>query len=219
MDWVSILGKVSIWIILLPLFIALIGVNKIKLDSRLILVVVLIGTIPQVLNPFLRNTSILTLLYNIYTPLEFVFYWILFKNKIRDRKFQAVFYGIFLLFGCISLYIISRNSLTDRFVTVWVVINNVFQLLMVCLCLLTYYYEDELDLNIFEPFFWYLLAITLYASCTVVFYSLWDYVKAQGGRTSVLNLIHHVFNIILYILFSVGLSLDIWLLNKRDNAK
>lgn len=208
MNWVSILGKISIWIILLPLLIGLFKLGKLNRDSKLILLIVLIGTVPQVLNPFIRNSESLIFLYNVYTPLEFGVYWILFRKWVSNKKLSPLYNIILLVFCGISIYIIANKNLFSVFITEWVIVNNIFQLFLICLCLLNFYQEDRLDFFRTGPFFWYLTGIIVYASCTVVFYSLWDYVKRQGEQIIVLNVIHHVANIFLYLTFSLGLLLD-----------
>lgn len=206
MDWVSILGKISIWIILVPLLIGLSVLYKLDRDSRLVLLIIFIGTIPQVLNPFLKGTPALIFLYNLYTPFEFFIYWFLFNANIKGKTLRSTTLVIFYLFIVISIFLVVRNNLFASFTTVWVVVNNCFQLILAGLCLLTFFYSDENDLSRERPLFWYLIGIILYASCTVIFYSLWNYLKRNSDSSvSSLNIIHHVFNITLYVFFSIGL--------------
>ena len=86
MNLISILGDVSIWIILLPLFIGLSIYQRLNNESKLIFCIVVLGAIPQVLRPFLNGSLILTVLYNLYTPAEFFVYFFVFVNKIHSKK-------------------------------------------------------------------------------------------------------------------------------------
>ncbi len=113
-----------------------------------------------------------------------------------------------IFFLLISFYLVANNDLSEKFISIWVIINNIFQLLFVCICILTFYYSEEINLNRRIPFFWYILAIMLYASGTVIFYSLWNYLNKNSGP-NVLNSIHHVFNIVLYALFTIGFIVNI----------
>jgi hypothetical protein len=215
MNWVSILGTVSIWIILLPLFIGLLLLKKLDADSRGILLIVLIGTIPQVLRTPLKDSTLLTVLYNVYTPLEFAIYWRIFNRKIvlpRSRSIVRITIWLFLAF---SVFFIARFGLHQRFINEWVVINHLVQITWVCLCLLEYYRIDDTVIEKEQPFFWFLSGITCYAACTVVFYGLWYFIKSEeNGQRDVLKIGHSIFNILLYCLFSIGL----WQ-NTRSNPR
>ena len=210
MPWISILGKISIWIILLPLLIGILGLSKLNKDSVLILLIVFIGTIPQVLNPFIKDSGILKFLYNLYTPLEFLTYWTLFYRNIRPGKLRLIAVLILGLFCFISVSLMLKNNLFSSFVTVWVLVNNSFQLVLAGMCLLTFIYSDDLNFSKEMPLFWFMIGIVLYASCTILFYSLWDYLKRSNDPSiTFLNVIHHIFNISLYLFFGWGLYLNI----------
>jgi hypothetical protein len=216
MDWVLILGKISIWIIVVPLIIGFLSLSKFDKDSKLIFLIVFIGTIPQVLNPFLKNTDSLTLLYNLYTPFEFLIYWYLFYSNANANKFRNGNWIILTLFLVLSFYLLFNSNLLEEFITVWVVINNIFQLILVGICLLSFYESDEIDFDKKRPLFWFIIGIISYASCTVIFYSLWNYLKHNPDSIiSNLNLIHHIFNILLYIFFTKGFIVNI----ENDKSK
>ena len=218
MDWVSILGAVSIWIILLPFVIGVVLFKKLDSDSKLILLVVISGTIPQVLRPYIDNTSSLNVLYNLYTPLEFAVYWILFRRKIVNASRRKLLYIIAGLFFSLSLFLVSEIGIRARFLNEWVIVSNIFQIVFICLCLLEFYYSEESRIELAQPFFWFLTGITFYASCTSVFFCLWYFIKNNPDEHyQILNLIHHVFNIFLYIFFSVGLVRNISILKKIKN--
>ena len=206
MDWISILGTISIWIILLPFIIGIILFKSLNKDSKLILLVVVCGAIPQVLRPFINNTSFLNIVYNLYTPLEFLIYWILFREKILHSKRRNLLNSIVVLFLIVSLYLVIYYGIQARFLNEWVIISNIFQIIFICICLLEFYYSEETTIELSQPFFWFLAGITFYASCTSVFFSLWFFIKNNDNQEFlILNLIHHVFNIFLYIFFSIGL--------------
>jgi len=206
MNWVSILGSISIWIILVPLLIGVASYSKLNYDSKLILSIVLIGTLPQVLRPFINNSSSLTLLYNLYTPSEFIVYYFLFIKKVSLPYFKNIFVTTAVFFLLASLFFIFKQGLLNRFINEWVIINNIFQIIWICLCLMEYYKTEDSVIETNQPFFWFLIGITAYSTCTVVFYSLWYFIKSDSGsQTQILKIIHHIFNIALYVFFSIGL--------------
>jgi len=205
MNWISILEDFSIWIILLPAFTGLIVFRRLDKDSRIIFVVVLLACIPQVLKSFMDGTSLLTAAYNIYTPLEFIVYWILFRQKIISTHRKTILDAMAIVFAIVSVYLIYRYNIRSRFINEWVVLNNIFQVSWIGLCLLEFYYSDESIINSSQPFFWFLIAITGYASCTAVFFSLWHFIRNNSeAQFSIVNAIHHIFNILLYVFFTIG---------------
>lgn len=210
MKWVSILGYISIWVILLPLLIGFIFYKRLNIDSKLILLIVIIGTVPQVLRLIINNSSLLNILYNLYTPAEFTVYWLLFRKKFLfpgRRKYINLTALLFILLSIIFLY---SWGIQERFLNEWVIVNNIFQLSWICVCLLEYYYSEEPFISTSRPFFWFLFGITCYASCTAVFYSLWFFIKNNANHEFlIMNVIHHTFNILLYIFFSIGLLKNI----------
>jgi len=205
-NWVSVLGSISIWIILLPAVVGTMFIHKLDKDSRLILIVVIAGCIPQVLRPFIIDSSLLTTLYNIYTPIEFTTYWFLFISKTASALRQRILYVMAAAFILISIYLVYHHGVSIRFLNEWVIWNNIFQLIWIGLCLLEFYYSEQTVIDLSQPFFWYLIGITCYASCTAIFYSLWYFIKENPDEQFiVLNSIHHIFNILLYLFFTMGL--------------
>ena len=206
MNWVSILGDISIWIILTPLLIGVAGFKRLNTDSKLVLAIVVIGSIPQVLRSFYTSSALLTLLYNLYTPCEFIIYYLLFRSKITTRGFRIFFIGTGVAFFLFSSLFIARFGLEKRIINEWVMVNNILQISWICLCLMEYYKNEEITIESYQPFFWFLVGITAYSTCTVVFYCLWYFIKSQSsGQVQLLKVIHHIFNITLYICFCIGL--------------
>lgn len=205
MTWILILEDFSIWIILMPAITGAILFQRLDKDSKIIFVVVLLACIPQVLKPFMDGTELLTIVYNVYTPLEFIVYWVLFRQKIISPSRKTILDGMAAIFAVVSAYLIYRYNIRTRFINEWVVWNNIFQVSWVGLCLLEYYYSEESIINSSQPFFWFLIAITGYASCTAVFFMLWHFLKNNPEEQfHIVNAIHHIFNILLYVFFTIG---------------
>lgn len=215
MTWISVLEEFSIWIILLPAITGFLLLKKLDDDSRIIFLVVLLAFGPQVLKSFLDGTRVLTVVYNVYTPMEFIVYWIFFRRKITSQVRKKTLDVIACFFLMISAYLVYQNNIFERFLNEWVVLSNIFQVSWVGLCLLEYYYSEDGLINSSQPFFWFLIAITGYASCTAVFFSLWHLIKNNTGEQFyIVNAIHHIFNTLLYIFFTIGFLKN---LNKYHN--
>ncbi len=208
MQWVSILGNISIWIILLPLFLGLVGYGKLNRESRIIFFVVFIGTI-QVMKPFINNSYTLTVLYNLYTPAEFILYFFMFLGKTSSAFNRKFLYASLIFFSIISIVFVYKQGLSKEFLKDWVIINNTIQICWVCLCLMEYFKNDDAVIEIYHPFFWFLSAITAYATCTIAVYGLWHFIKSDSkGPAELIKVIHHIFNILLYIFFSIGILMN-----------
>jgi hypothetical protein len=66
--------------------------------------------------------------------------------------------------------------------------------------------EEVTFIEVDYPFTWYLVALLVYAPCTVMTHALYHYLRNR--ETPVfqnLLIIQDIFNILLYILFAVGL--------------
>jgi hypothetical protein len=215
MNWVSVLEDFSIWIILLPAITGFILFKRLDSDSRIIFLVVLLALGPQVLKSFLDGTLVLTVVYNLYTPMEFIVYWILFRQKITSKTRKKMLDVTAYTFFAVSVYLFYHNNIFERFLNEWVVLSNIFQVSWVGLCLLEYYYSEDGLINSSQPFFWFLIAITGYASCTAVFFSLWHLIKNNTEQQFyIVNAIHHIFNTLLYVFFTIGFLKN---LNKYHN--
>lgn len=213
-NWVSLLGEISIWIILVPLTFGVAFFRRLDYDSKLILLIVFVGSIPQVLRPILRHYEVVTIFYNLYTPIEFIVYWFLLRKKITLSSRRTFLNATAVIFFVFSAYLIWAFGIQTRFLNEWVIANNVFQVLWIGLCLLEYYHAEDAIIDLAQPFFWYLLGIICYAPCTVIFYSLWYFIRNHPDEQfHVLNAIHHIFNILLYIFFAIGM------LKNRDSLK
>lgn len=99
-------------------------------------------------------------------------------------------------------------NMTQRFLNEWVCVNDLFFALW-CLC---YFYQEAFVKIYFETkvsSFYYVLAILIYVSTTILFLSVWFIVKSDAEHSvDELKIIHHIFNITLYILFVFGFITD-----------
>ena len=207
MSILKILNFLSIWSIVIPFVIGLLFYKKLNKDSLIILLLVFIGLIPQVLsNEISKLVLIRNITYNLYTPLEFACYVALFYNKFVINKVKQSFYFTLLFFALISLHFLFNFNICNAFLNEWIIFSNLIQLTWAGLYMLQVYWVDDLEFDKREPFFWYLIAIICYASCTTVFYSLWYVIRSKPfEHYKFVNGIHHVFNISLYLLFSIGI--------------
>lgn len=203
----QILHQLSIWIVIIPFLIGVINFKALNRDSRWIFLLVLVALIPQLMTAFVVNDKgAFNLAYNLYTPIEFAILFLIFRQKFRSNshRFWVLFSAIIYLGFCIFYFI--RFGLVERFIGELVAVNNVIYMVWILAIFRQEFSEEETFIEISNPFIWYLIALILYAPCTIITLSLYHYIR--NPETPIfrdLVIIQDIFNILLYILFAVGL--------------
>ena len=194
----------------MPLAAGCIGINKLSRDSKIVWGIVTLGAIPQLLNLFVSNAVLLTTLYNLYTPFEFIMLYQMFSKKFTYHWNLVIFKFSVYLYILISLVFITYADATHRFINEWVCLNNlIFTGWTLLFITEQFWKEDGSDFHARDPFFWYISAYFFYSPCTLLVYSLWNSIHGQHGPLADgLRLIHNVFNILMYVFFTVGLIKD-----------
>ncbi len=205
----TIFNQISIWIIILPLLAGFINYRGLNKDSRWIFLLVWVALVPQVLTAIIgKETSLLHVSYNVYTPIEFGILYILFREKLNEGIHKKIVYVSLGLYIVISLVIMIREGLSNSFLNSLACVNNVIYMVWILLILKEQYNVEDFIIRKSNPFAWYLLAILIYAPCSLIALALYYYIRNPLNPV-LLNLwiIQSVCNILLYILFSVGLFL------------
>ncbi|MEN9571028.1 MAG: hypothetical protein RL172_2259 [Bacteroidota bacterium] len=199
-----ILESISIWIILVPLFTGAWFIKKLNRDSILILAVVIVATPPQLITAFFElNSGTLNLFYNIYTPVEFILLWLLFKPKFLGNTNKKIFIATGVLYLIASIVILSIFSITRRFVSEWACINNITYILWVLMYVSEIFFFNSDKLMKKDPFTYYLLGIFFYSQCSVLLFAIYYYIQNQ--QLGYLWIIQSIGNIIMYLMFTRGL--------------
>ncbi len=199
----EILHQISIWIILLPLITGLWLSKKLSHKSLIILFLIIAATPPQLISNFfsknLRNSF-----YNVYTIIEFFILYLYFKGRFYSISCKRIFKGTFILYCIISLAILfTSKSISARFISEWVSVNNLFYLLWIVIYFRDQYLLPEMELTFRDPFSWSLLGIFIYAACTSLHFVLYDIIQS-----SYLSIFQSSFNILLYTLFAISFIKD-----------
>lgn len=203
----EILHTVSIWIIVLPFLVGFINFKALNRDSRWIFFLVCIALVPQMFTAILVNeTPLLNLSYNVYTPIELGVLYLLFISKYNRPVTRSVVKATAVLYALACLYFFVSFGVTQKFLSSLVCINNVCYMLWILLLLKQEYSVPETIIQKNNPFTWYLIAIILYAPCTVAHFALYYYIRDVANPLLIgLSAIQSIFNILLYLFFSVGL--------------
>jgi hypothetical protein len=189
--------------------IGILTLSKLQVNSRLILLLVISATLPQILT--YRTTNNATcIIYNIYIPIEYGILFFFFKVSFFSKRGKKIFYVLGILGFLMAVYFFGFVGLTERFISEWVCFNNIIYTAWILLLVLEIYEDDAIFLNQQMSLFWYLLGMFFYASCTILIFCFWYYITVIKNRYfEILFQIYGLFNIFMYIAFSVGLLLDV----------
>lgn len=205
---INLLSNISVWIIFLPLLLGVVFLRKLSKDSRLILILVFFAAIPQSLHGFRRSSDYLDMVYNIYTIIEFLLFAIFFANKFKNRRrvcFFRITLIIYAIFGCLLVWFFG---IRNRFLHEWVCLNNLCFTFWILLFVFEQYHSDEINFTFSNSLTWYLTVQLLYSPCTILVFSTWTYRFDGKYILDDVKVIHSIFNILLYLGFSIGFCLD-----------
>jgi hypothetical protein len=205
----QILHQLSIWVVLIPVLIGIINYKGLNRDSRWMFLLVCIALVPQLMTAFVVNDQgIFNVAYNLYTPIEFLILYLVFRDKFRTgTKRVWVLMSAFLYTGFCLFYFV-RFGIEQRFIGELVAVNNVIYMGWILAVFRQEFNEDLTFIEVSNPFTWYLIGLILYAPCTIITLSLYHYIRNPATPIfKDLVIIQDIFNILLYILFAVGLFL------------
>ena len=205
-----IINTISIWSIVLPLILGSFLISRLSRDSLIVWGIVTLGAIPELLRVFISDCQFLHIAYNLYTPFEFIMLSLLYQNKFLDTLYINIFRISIRVYIIASMVLIGTFGIAHRFVNEWVCINNLIFTAWTLMFITEQFRKDsDMYINTRSPFFWYITAYFFYSPCTLLIYSLWHYIKKN--HDSLLNnlwIIHNVFNIAMYVFFTIGFLKD-----------
>lgn len=193
--------------------------SKLQVNSRLIFLLVIAGAITQIVGNYLSPRGV-AFLYNVYTPIEYTITYFFIKTSSFSKKRKNLFYFLGFAGFAMALYFLLFVGLKGRFISEWVCFNNIIYTAWILSLLLDIYEDDAIFLHPKMPLFWYLLGLFFFASCTILIFCFWDYIMtAHNKYFDALFQVYELFNIFMYLTFSIGLSLDAYdsvTMNKKN---
>jgi len=208
----KLIQYISDWIILVPVIVGALFYRNLNRDARFIFWISGIGLVPQMTHFFGKDSSFQNLLYNIYTPMEFGAFYLLFFSKLRRRSIKRIYRILLILFILLSLCLLVIGSFSwYKYNNLWTVVAQFFYILFIGLYIVETFDPENDDLDPRLPFFWYLMGIVLFAVSTTTVYGLWYKLLRSivDSKLGMLWSLLNIFNIFMYALFSVGLLLNI----------
>jgi hypothetical protein len=96
----------------------------------------------------------------------------------------------------------------NRFLSEWVCLNNITFTFWILLYLIQQTKNEDVYVSFRYPFTWYFSVLFFYTPCTALVFSFWYYKSNGISVLENIRLLHNVFNILLYLGFSVGLLIN-----------
>jgi len=202
--------QLSIWIIVVPLVAGLVFFRFLDAPSRLVLYLVILAAIPQLLTATMHHNRNLNIIYNIYTPVEFLFFYLLLGNKLKQQVvFKTISFILIVVFLATLALLTWLYGIKDKFLNELVCVANITYLFWVFMFILKGLLNDEQLLNTRLPIFWFIAGLLLYTPCTIYVFAMTYYIE-QSTNPFIHNLwsIHGIFNSLLYIFFSIGFYMN-----------
>ncbi|HXD93920.1 MAG TPA: hypothetical protein VNX01_11965 [Bacteroidia bacterium] len=181
--------------------------SKLHVNSRLIFLLCIVGFFAQIATHYSGIKS-LCIFYNVYAPIEYTIIFFFFKTSFFSKKGRKIFYFSAAVGFAMALYFLLVIGITQRFLSEWVCFNNIIYTAWSLLLLLEIYEDDSIYLDQKMPLSWYLVGIFFFTSCTILIFCFWDYLMTNRNK-SMLFAVYGLFNIFMYIAFSIGLLLDV----------
>jgi hypothetical protein len=207
----GIINNISIYSIIVPLIVGCLFLKRLSRDSLIVLGIVALGTIPELLQKFTTSALIKNIAYNLYTPFEFTMLFLLYNGRFYRRVNQKIFMASVKTYPAISLAIVGYFGMRERFLNEWVCVNNIcFTAWTLMFFTEEFKSEEGSRLSSKVPFFWYMTAYFFYAPCTLLLYSLWQFIKRNPDSVLInIWIIHNIFNTFMYVFFTVGFIIDV----------
>jgi hypothetical protein len=219
MPWSDIILQLSIWSVVLPLVAGFLFFKQLDEPSRIVFYVVVLATLPQLLTASLHHSKNLNIVYNIYTPLEFIFIYFLLGNKYTKPIFRYISLCLVAVFFILLTVMIAWFGLYWKFLNELVCAANTIYLIWIFMFILQSLLTDQKLMNHRLPMFWFISGLLIYTPCTIFVFALAYYIE-NSKNPVIHNLwsIHGVFNVTMYCLFAIGFYKSYRLARARANT-
>jgi hypothetical protein len=197
-----ILYHISVFSVLVPLITGIIFYNKLDINSRIVLVLLIFASIPQ-LGVYLPGKFVF---YNIYTIADSAIWGYLFFKNSRNKVIRSTIVIIVFLQAILSIYVFSSSGIETRFFSEFACLNSLLQVLWVLSFVYERYKREEIRVVEKEPMFWFCLGILIYAPATYFRTAFYDDILKTDYAVLI---IHHLANAAMYLVFTIGIFTNV----------
>lgn len=205
MNLSNLIYEISIWSICVPLITGMVFYRRLDKPSCIIFYLIILALIPQLITEFKYCKPVLNLIYNAYTPIEFLLIYLFIGREFRRRLARNCALVIAGLFISLFFFLIIRYGMNKRFLNELVCGANIAYLCWILMYILESIWDEKKLLDPQLPLFWHITALILYTPCTVLVFALYYYIDTS--KNIVINnlwIIHGIFNTHLYLFFAIG---------------
>ena len=202
----QVLSQVSYWSVIVPLGVGVITFRYLKVQSKWVLLLVLLATIPQVMQAVWHGSSYRNLSFNLYTVLEFVVMIQVLQARVVRKGWRLVMYGLVAVFAMACIFLFFARGIGNSFISELVCLSSAAYLVLLLAILQEVY---VLNLPFFEkqdPFTYFFAGILPYVAVTLIFFALYNKIQESDHDSPwrIMNTFHSVLNSLMYLLFAIG---------------
>jgi len=209
----KILSLTSIFSVLLPLVIGSICFKKLDINSRLVVMLMAIASIPQLSS--LAKSEYRFVLYNSYMLTDAIFWGYIFFRNSKNQVIRSSIIVVILLQVVAAVYVFIKEGINSRFHSEFVCWSNLVQSLLVLSFFYERYKREEIMALEKDPMFWFCLGILIYAPATYFRFAFYGKLKSTVYG---LDSIHHLLNAGMYLVFAVGILANVIRISKLRNV-
>jgi len=173
-------------------------------NAKTLLLLVAFASIPHIAT--IANKDLPVIYYNGYILIDSLLCPLVFlmsSNKLTIKKIVTLMLAFNFI---ITLTGLTLWGINKRFYYELVVVNSIFQMLFVTLYFFELNYRNEYIHLKRERMFWFCIGLLFYAPCTFFVFLFYNKINHYYTKSELNYLwqIHNFFNILMYILFSIG---------------
>jgi hypothetical protein len=200
------LESLSVFSVLAPFLLGIAFYRKLDSNSHWLVVLLALASIAQ-LASFLPTKDELKV-YNLYAIIDPVVWAFMFFRNSKRYFIKLAICIITILQISAGIYLAATEGISEGFLNEMVCLNSISQTLWVLLFFYERYISEEIEALEKEPMFWFCLGLLIYGP-TTYFHFVYFPISAN------LRFLHHLFNSLMYLVFAIGMYVNV----KRVNFK
>jgi hypothetical protein len=197
---------VSVFSVLFPVIAGIILFRRIDLNSRVVVLLMLCCSAPQLAAFFIDNKHDVWKFFNLYTVADAVGWGYIFFKNSRQPLIRIIIRSVVSLQVLSAIYIFTRGGLGVRFYYEYVCLNSLLETVWVMCFFYEYYMSENIESFERQSMFWFCLGILIYSPTTYFLFVFYDKVKVSVfPEYANLWTIHSSLNACMYFAFTIGI--------------
>lgn len=205
----QILNITSIYSVFIPIIIGVKNYSRLDTNAKVLLLLLAFASIPHVATSIYGSKSLPYVYYNGYILIEALLWPLIFILSIKSPFMIKLYFILWVANLSTPIIYLSFNDFFNKFYSQLVCFNSFFQIIFIIL----FFYEINRR-NVFitlkrEPMLWFCTGLLFYSTCTFFLFLFYKKINSYMTKSelNILWQIHNIFNILMYLLFSLGLSI------------